>query len=107
MWSTRLSSTGPNRPELRRTAPSGPAQSLFAQVSGLAGLDWQSSLKGHFRDGGFSRLYSVVSLAQVHRKALHYVWFGVVPLFQMVPRAETFHNYLREAYDLIPRVRDV
>jgi hypothetical protein len=45
----------------------------------------------HFRDGGFGRLYSVVSFAQVHRKALHYICLGVVPLFHTAPTVEVFH----------------
>ena len=44
------------------------------------------------RGGGFGRLYSVVSPARVHRKAPHYVWFVVVPLFQMAPTAEAYYD---------------
>src|SRR3954462_7412566 len=46
MWSTRLTSTDPNGFELRRTAPPRPARSLFPQVTGLAGPDWQSKGQG-------------------------------------------------------------
>jgi len=40
-WSSRLTSTVPNGPELRRTAPPQPARSLFPQLSVLARPDWQ------------------------------------------------------------------
>lgn len=61
----------------------------------------------YFKDGDFGQLYSVLSPVQIYRKALHYIWFGVVPLFYTAPTAQTFHNYIREVYDLIPYVRDI
>ena len=61
----------------------------------------------YFRNGNFGQLHSVLSPVQLYRKALHYIWFGVVPLFHTAPTVATFHNYIREAYDLIPYVRDL
>jgi hypothetical protein len=61
----------------------------------------------YFREGNFGQLYSILSSVQIYRKALHYIWLGVVPLFYTAPTAQTFHNYIREAYELIPYVRDV
>jgi len=60
----------------------------------------------YFRDGGFGILYSVLSPVQIFRKALHYIWFGVLPLFYTAPTQDTYHDYIREVYDLIPYVRD-
>jgi len=60
----------------------------------------------YFKDGNFGLLYSVLSPVQLFRKALHYIWFGVLPLFYTAPTQDTYHNYLRETYDLIPHVRD-
>jgi hypothetical protein len=41
MWSCHLGRTALNVPELRPTAWSSPAQSLFPQVSALPGPNWQ------------------------------------------------------------------
>ncbi|MDD5110702.1 MAG: hypothetical protein PHI63_05855 [Patescibacteria group bacterium] len=60
----------------------------------------------YFKDGDFGQLWSVVSPVQLMRKALHYLWFGIVPQMFSVPVVDAFHNYLREAYDAIPYVRD-
>jgi hypothetical protein len=46
MWSSHLGRTALNVPELRPTAWSSPAQSLFPQVSALPGPNWQSKGQG-------------------------------------------------------------
>jgi hypothetical protein len=61
----------------------------------------------YFKDNDFGHLYCVLSPLQIYRKALHYIWMGVVPLFYTAPTALTFHNYIKEVYDLIPYVRDI
>ncbi|GHO98372.1 hypothetical protein KSF_084200 [Reticulibacter mediterranei] len=61
----------------------------------------------YFKDGGFGQLYSILSPLQIYRKALHYIWFGVLPLFYTAPTAQTYHNYIKEVYELIPYVRDI
>lgn len=60
----------------------------------------------YFKDGDFGQLYSILSPLQIYRKALHYIWFGVLPLFYTAPTAQTFHNYIKEVYELIPYIRD-
>jgi hypothetical protein len=52
-------------------------------------------------------LYSITDPAQLLRKALHYIWFGVYPLMYATPVKESHHNYIREIYRNIPNVRDM
>src|SRR5262249_39800186 len=58
----------------------------------------------YFKDGRFGHLYSVLSPAQVFRKTLHYLEFGVLPLNYTAPSLETFHNYIGEIFEAIPYV---
>jgi hypothetical protein len=58
----------------------------------------------YYRDGNFGTLLSVLSPAQVMRKALHYVAFGVLPLLHTAPVLPMHHNFIDEAFDSIPRV---
>jgi len=60
----------------------------------------------YFKDGNFGRVLSVVSPVQQMRKALHYIWFGVIPLFYTAPVETPHHDYIREAYFWLPYVRD-
>jgi hypothetical protein len=61
----------------------------------------------YFQDENFGQLYSVVSPLQIYRKAFHYLWFGILPLFYTAPTEETYHDYVKEIYDGIPHVRDI
>ena len=61
----------------------------------------------HYKDGDFGTLISVCSPAQMLRKTLHYIEFGVIPLNYTVPVADGFHNYLEELFEKIPRVLSV
>lgn len=61
----------------------------------------------YFKDEIFGKLYCVLSPLQIYRKALHYIWFGVLPLFYTAPTQKTFHNYIKEIYEFIPYVRDI
>jgi hypothetical protein len=61
----------------------------------------------YFKDENFGQLWCVVGPAQLHRKALSYIWFGVVPLMYSVPVLETYHSYVREAFEIIPNVLSV
>jgi hypothetical protein len=58
----------------------------------------------YYRDSGFGGLASVCSPAQMLRKTLHYIEFGVVPLNFTVPVVDEFHDYLDELFEKIPRV---
>jgi hypothetical protein len=58
----------------------------------------------YFKDKGFGRFVSIASPAQVMRKALHYIAFGVLPLCYAEPAETMFHNYIEEAFDKIPYV---
>jgi hypothetical protein len=58
----------------------------------------------YFRDQGFGTLLSVVSPAQLLRKTLHYIEFGVLPLNITVPTVDGYHNYLDEVFERIPHV---
>jgi hypothetical protein len=58
----------------------------------------------YFKDGGFGRLVSVVSPAQLMRKTLHYAAFGVLPLTYTAPTEEMFHDYVDELFEKIPYV---
>lgn len=61
----------------------------------------------YYKDAGFGTLASVVSPAQMLRKTLHYIEFGVVPLNITAPTREAFHDYLDELFEKIPRVLTV
>jgi hypothetical protein len=58
----------------------------------------------YFKDRGLGILASVVSPAQLLRKTLHYIEFGVLPLNYTAPTYETYHNYLDELFNEIPSV---
>lgn len=61
----------------------------------------------YFKDGDFGQLLSVVSPVQLPRKALHYIWFGVIPQFYTAPTRKTFHNWTDEASSSIPYILNV
>lgn len=48
------------------------------------------------------QLYCVCSPAQLMRKALSYIAFGIVPEMYSVPREQMFHNYIEEVFINIP-----
>lgn len=56
----------------------------------------------YFRDSEFGRLISVCSPAQMMRKTIHYLEFGVLPLNYTVPICESHHNYFYEIFEAIP-----
>lgn len=58
----------------------------------------------YFVDGDFNYLYSVVSPAQMYRKTLFYIEFGILPLNFSVPTTNTFHNYIDEMFIHLPNV---
>jgi hypothetical protein len=58
----------------------------------------------YYKDSGFGALASVCSPAQMMRKTLHYIEFGVIPLNFTVPTMDGFHDYLDELFEQIPRV---
>lgn len=55
-----------------------------------------------FFDNKFKELHCVCSPAQLMRKALAYIQFGVIPNFHTVSVDAMFHNYIDEAFYLIP-----
>ena len=61
----------------------------------------------YFRNEGFGQLLSVVSPVQLTRKALHYIWFGVMPLLYSAPAEKSYHNWVGEVFELIPYVLGV
>ncbi|MFE7189484.1 hypothetical protein [Kitasatospora sp. NPDC057541] len=58
----------------------------------------------YFKDGGFGTLVSVCSPAQMMRKTLHYLQFGVHPLNHTAPTSEGFHDFLYELLVAVPEV---
>ncbi|MFJ9950799.1 hypothetical protein [Kitasatospora sp. NPDC091207] len=58
----------------------------------------------YFRDGEFGTLVSVCSPAQMTRKMLHYLQFGVHPLNHTAPTPEGFHDFLYEILVAVPEV---
>ena len=58
----------------------------------------------YWRDGGFGRLASIVSVGQMHRKPLHFVEFGVYPFMYTVPTFVIAHDPIHEAMQMIPAV---
>ncbi len=58
----------------------------------------------YYKNGPFGMLLSVLSPAQVFRKTLHYIEFGVIPLNYTAPTLDTFHNYIGEIFEAIPYV---
>jgi hypothetical protein len=61
----------------------------------------------YFKDAEFGRLHAIAGSAQLHRKALHYLWNGVLPYMHGVPFGRPHHEYLREAVDYLPFVLTV
>jgi hypothetical protein len=61
----------------------------------------------YYRDGEFGTLVSVCSPAQMIRKTLHYIEFGVLPLNFTAPVADGFHDYLNELFVQVPQVLGV
>jgi hypothetical protein len=55
-----------------------------------------------FKENNFGKLYSICSPAQMMRKTIHYLEFGVLPLNFTVPLTETYHNYFYELFEAIP-----
>jgi hypothetical protein len=58
----------------------------------------------YFKDGLFGTLASVTSPAQMLRKTLHYIAFGVVPQNFTAPTIDSYHDYIDELFLAIPRV---
>ncbi|MET9915254.1 hypothetical protein ABZZ74_53065 [Streptomyces sp. NPDC006476] len=58
----------------------------------------------HFKDGDFGTLLTVLAPGQLHRKMLHYIQFGVLPLPHTAPTPTGFHNYVHEAFVELPHV---
>lgn len=58
----------------------------------------------HYCNGDFGVLVSVCSPAQMIRKTLHYIEFGVVPLNFTAPVMDGFHDYLDELFIRVPYV---
>ena len=52
----------------------------------------------------FGEMHTIVGPAQLHRKMLHYLWMGVLPLAWSVPLSVVYHDYLKEAWDFLPFV---
>jgi len=61
----------------------------------------------YFRDRNFGRLCSVVSPNQLNRKTLHYIWFGIIPLFYTATTQINFHDPVFENFHLVPYVLNV
>lgn len=55
-----------------------------------------------FNDLNYKELHSVCSSAQLMRKALSYIEFGVYPFMHSVTCYDMFHNYVNEFFDYIP-----
>lgn len=58
----------------------------------------------YFKDGNFGELISVSSPAQMYRKTLFYIQFGVYPLNYSAPTENSFHNYINEIFEDLPYV---
>jgi len=58
----------------------------------------------YFKDNDFGKLISVCSPAQMYRKTLFYIQFGVYPMNYSVPTENSFHNYIKEMFCEIPCV---
>jgi len=58
----------------------------------------------YFKDGDFSKLICVCSPAQMYRKTLFYIQFGVYPLNFSAPTENSFHNYINETFWALPCV---
>ncbi|MCC9710334.1 hypothetical protein E4N62_36825 [Streptomyces sp. MNU76] len=58
----------------------------------------------HFKNGDFGTLLTVLAPGQLHRKMLHYIQFGVLPLPHTAPAPVSFHNYVHEAFVELPHV---
>lgn len=58
----------------------------------------------YFMGNDFGLLASVVSPAQLFRKALHYIEFEVLPLSYSVPTMNSYHNILDELFEEVPHV---
>jgi hypothetical protein len=58
----------------------------------------------YFKDGDFGTLITVLAPGQLHRKMLHYIHFGVLPLPHTAPTTTSFHNYVHEAFVELPHV---
>lgn len=58
----------------------------------------------YYKSRNFGALLSVLAPAQVFRKTLLYIEFGVIPLNYTAPTLDTFHSYIGEIFDAIPYV---
>lgn len=54
-----------------------------------------------FKDENFDKLISVVSPAQLYRKTMFYINFGVIPLNYTAPTDDMFHDYVDELFNKI------
>jgi hypothetical protein len=61
----------------------------------------------YFRDEEFGQIHCIAGSAQVHRKALHYLWIGVLPQMHGVPFQDAYHDFVREAQDFLPFVLSI
>lgn len=57
-----------------------------------------------FKKENFDKLISVVSPAQMYRKTLFYIQFGVIPQNYTAPTENMYHNYVNEIFGGIPFV---
>jgi hypothetical protein len=56
----------------------------------------------YFIEENFGHLWTVIAPAQLHRKMLHYIWLGTMPLAYSAPLDHGYHDFVREAFDFIP-----
>ena len=54
-----------------------------------------------FKDENFDKLISVASPAQMFRKTLFYIYFGVMPQNYTAPTDDMFHDYVDELFNKI------
>ena len=55
-----------------------------------------------YEDNNFSDIACFCSPAQLHRKALAYIKFGIIPNMYSVPEDLMFHDYVDEVFKYIP-----
>lgn len=59
-----------------------------------------------FESLNYGRLHCVCSSAQMMRKALSYIQFGILPYFHTVTTDQMYHNYIDEIFKSIPSLID-
>jgi hypothetical protein len=57
----------------------------------------------YFKDQGFGSLATVLSPAQLPRKMVHYIHFGVIPLAFTAPTDDPHHDLVHELFVALPR----